>query len=639
MSPPNKHLFIGGVFFLIIASFIFGVYSSALNFGFSFDDFHNLHLLGQLNAGTISEREFILSGHASSFGRPLSLWTFALQRECWPDSPECFILFNIWLHVINALLVFWLALQILSSGDKLSTSTIIYAAFAALAWALNPMLQSTTFMAIQRMASLSAFFTLLGLNGFVLILFRQPCAFSWKKFVLGTSVAAVAAGVGFLAKENAAVMPFYLLALTLLFINHANNNERGFLQKNKAKGLAMFGLMALPCTLIAGYLVATIDFTGNTFQYREFSSLERIMTEWRVLFRYLSLTLLPQPGQYGPLQMFDVSSSLFNPVTTFVAFFCWCGLLALALVYVRSEPALLFGLLWFLGGHIIEASGLNLELYFEHRNYLPSLGVYLCIALLLQRWSLFERKNIYSLASVAWLSIVIVVSYQSARIWADPLLAKKYWLLQSPRSIRALDIYVDAALESRDIRGAQEAINLFVPSSDSEIRHEFTKLRFECYFPGTIKAPPSLYGLGELIMDSDSFLPAGMGAKLEGLVNLAERDICDGVNHASVKRLLLRFVDDFPPKFNQLDRGAVHYLLAKQELADKNVGAGLINLIKAFQFDPKSEGLSAINSIYLRLGLDQERRAFLLDQRRKLLAGSSMRHKAYWAIVFSRYFD
>ena len=55
------------------------------------------------------------------------------------------------------------------------------------------------------------------------------------------------------------------------------------------------------------------------------------------------------------------------------------ALLALAAWQRRQRPLLSLGILWFLGGQLMTATIFNLELVFEHRNYLPEFGLILAV--------------------------------------------------------------------------------------------------------------------------------------------------------------------------------------------------------------------------------------------------------------------
>ena len=65
------------------------------------------------------------------------------------------------------------------------------------------------------------------------------------------------------------------------------------------------------------------------------------------------------------------------PASTLLALIAWITVL-LTSVYLRNRtPLLLFGVLFFIVGHSMESSFLALEMVYEHRNYLPSMGVFI----------------------------------------------------------------------------------------------------------------------------------------------------------------------------------------------------------------------------------------------------------------------
>ena len=57
-------------------------------------------------------------------------------------------------------------------------------------------------------------------------------------------------------------------------------------------------------------------------------------------------------------------------------------LLGFAALYAYRRPLLSLGIALFYLGHLIESTVLNLEVVYEHRLYLPSIGLYLALALL-----------------------------------------------------------------------------------------------------------------------------------------------------------------------------------------------------------------------------------------------------------------
>ena len=71
---------------------------------------------------------------------------------------------------------------------------------------------------------------------------------------------------------------------------------------------------------------------------------------------------------------------LWSPSTTALSLLAWVGAVAVALLLRKRYPLLVFALLFYLVAHSMESTILPLEMVFEHRNYLPSVGVCLLVA-------------------------------------------------------------------------------------------------------------------------------------------------------------------------------------------------------------------------------------------------------------------
>jgi len=76
-----------------------------------------------------------------------------------------------------------------------------------------------------------------------------------------------------------------------------------------------------------------------------------------------------------------VSRSLFTPLDTIFAIFGLGAIIALVIVYSRRQPLICFCVIFFLLNHLIEGSFSSLEMIHLHRNYLPSLLLFVPLAL------------------------------------------------------------------------------------------------------------------------------------------------------------------------------------------------------------------------------------------------------------------
>jgi len=116
-----------------------------------------------------------------------------------------------------------------------------------------------------------------------------------------------------------------------------------------------------------------------------------------------------------------VSRGWMQPVTTAIAAAA-LALLALASFVIRKWwPLAATGILFFLAGHLITSSYLPLEPVFEHRNYLPALGLLVAAASLLNRdWG--ARKTMVMCLIGLWLAASAGQSLLRASHWgASPL--------------------------------------------------------------------------------------------------------------------------------------------------------------------------------------------------------------------------
>ena len=113
---------------------------------------------------------------------------------------------------------------------------------------------------------------------------------------------------------------------------------------------------------------------------RPFSPLERLLTQGRVLFLYVSLLLYPIPSRLMFLHDIDTSRSLFDPWTTLAAIIGIVLCLLFAALKAKKYPLLSFAILFFILNHLVEGTLIPLELIYEHRNYIPSMFFFVPIA-------------------------------------------------------------------------------------------------------------------------------------------------------------------------------------------------------------------------------------------------------------------
>ena len=403
-------------------------YAPGLRGGFLFDDFVNLDALG--NMGPIDNPDALLryltSGIADPTGRPLALLSFLLDARDWPADPAPFLRTNLCLHLGNGVLLFLLLRALGRRLDPADPGVDRAAVLGAGAWLLHPLLVSTTLYIVQREAMLAATFVLLGLlawlHGDALAARAPRRGLAWRVGGIGLGTV-----LAVLCKANGILLP--LLAWTLRATVLAGGGSRRW------RGDELF-LLVLPGIAVLAVLLVRTHGLADPIEGRAWTLGQRLLTEPRVILDYLQLLLVPRTLSTGLYNdAYVVSSDAWHPASTMPAMLAVFGLLAIGLGLRRRAPAFAAALLFFLAGHVLEGSSLPLELYFEHRNYLPAMLLSWPLARGLWRWQapVWARACV----SIALLAMLASITWQRASLWGRPAEMAALWALQNPASSRA----------------------------------------------------------------------------------------------------------------------------------------------------------------------------------------------------------
>ena len=423
-----------GVIFLLLLWLTYYIYSLGSGGAFLFDDFNNLSPLGQYeNLGFWDNFWlFLLEGHSGPTGRPISLASFYLNDTHWPSQAVGFIHTNILIHLLNGALVFWFSLQlskILHLEDK---KKALFALITTAFWLLNPMQTTTVLYIVQRMTELSATFML---TGFLFYLYgRKQLSDSKPKgyltLFLGVGLSLLFA---ILSKENGILLVAFILVIEFFLLQPLNNKT--------PKGYYFWFIPAIIIPFIAMIIYLGVHINPDGFSHRNFTFTERLLTEPRVLFEYIHQILLPNMSSITIFHDdFIISKSLLNPITTVPAL-VGIAILVILLFYLRKKaPIISFAIAWFFAGHLIESTVIPLELYFEHRNYLPSYGLFFALVWYAFKYLPNYKKTIIVIACSLLVFNTLIV-WQNAKLWGTPLELAMNWYKTHPSSERARRTY------------------------------------------------------------------------------------------------------------------------------------------------------------------------------------------------------
>ncbi len=450
-SEQNPALVIFTLSLLLVTAWI--VFSPGLSGPLFFDDEVHLPKLAGTGNGIQTSDDvirLILPDDGAS-GRSLAFLSLLLDDNGWPISPATFKRTNLLIHLLNGVLVFAFLRALIRMVDPRSSS--VHGEWVSLAasalWVLHPLQLSPVMMVIQRMTLLGGTFSLLALiiylHGRRIAPQRPWTAAIWLVPVFGTCLV-----LGIMSKETALMTIVYVSVLELTVLNK-NQPSR---PKWWPAWSAVF--LVLPLVLLGYYLALVFNTMADAFQARAFNLPERLMTESRVMMQYLKVILLPSLTESTPYRDdYIISRGLLDPPQTLLSFGIIILLVSLAFIKRRSWPLLSLAVLWFFLGHVLEGTVLPLEIYFEHRNYLPMLGpvFVLCYGMLTIHPS---YRYLTGLGLAAMIGMTGVITWTSAAVWGDAEAIALLWSAERPASARAQE----RALNYWASRGDWERLHL-----------------------------------------------------------------------------------------------------------------------------------------------------------------------------------
>lgn len=394
------------------------IFLPGLHGGFVFDDAPNIVNNPAIQLKTLdvdSIRDVAFSQQPGGMTRVLPTISFALDywRANGADAPT-FKATNLLIHAITTLVLAFFLRSLLSAARWPEKQARTGALLIVLAWAIHPLQISSVLYAVQRMQTMNTLFTIAALYAYLNGRQRQIGGQQGRRSFL---IAILLWILAFGSKEDAALLPAYTLCLEVTLLGFRANDEK--LSKRLRFSYLVAILLAAAMFLL---VVAPHYWSAGHYPGRDFSSVERLLTQGRVLCMYLGQILVPIPSHlpfyYDWVQP---SRNLFTPWSTAPALLLIATLLISAWKVRTRFPLAAFGILFFFAGHLITSNVVGLELAFEHRNQLPMLGVILTAADL-ARLGLARAKHWARMTACAGILLLLAGNaIARARDWATPL--------------------------------------------------------------------------------------------------------------------------------------------------------------------------------------------------------------------------
>jgi len=396
-------------------------YENALDAGFVYDDLVNITQRSSLRWTRANLASWVAAIADSPSKRPVALATFGLQYRFGLGDARSFHAINVAIHLANGLLAWalaWLVLaraaRLRAPGERAPRSLAAVAFVAALVFVVHPVQTQSVTYVVQRMSSLSATFHLLALIAYVLA--RRSPSSGRRALLFAGGLFAFGCGLG--SKETAAVAP---VAAWLYEWYFERDLSREFLRQS-----AIAAIFVGAPTAVAGYVM--LEMSGYqpfaNYPEKDFTALERLWSEPRVLALYASQLVWPAPSRLSLLHDIEVSRGWLEPPTTLPAIAAVLAALAGCAMLARRHRVASFGIaFWFLE-LAMESTVLPLALAMEHRHYLPLFGASLAVASVGADVLRSRPRLAMSLAGVA-ISALALATHARNEVWQTP---ERIWL-------------------------------------------------------------------------------------------------------------------------------------------------------------------------------------------------------------------
>ena len=314
-------------------------------------------------------------------------FTFALNHHLHGLDVTGYHVFNILIHIINALLVYFLIRLLfrtpffsdIQSEENLTPllTPSIFALCSALIFVSHPVQTQAVTYIYQRVTSLATLFFLLSICAYVKSRLSSGAPLKYSLY----AISLISAVTAMLVKEISFTLPV-IITLFELFFFQGTSGKRVLLLFPFA--LTMLVLPAVLLTAQGSFSIWDIDTSMNTLaSFPDMPRMDYLFTQFRVIVTYIRLLFLPvnQNLDYD----YPVYHSFFTPVVFFSFLFLLFLFTLGAYSLYRSKKKeveerhylrlISLGIFWFFITLSVESSIIPIkDVIFEHRIYLPSVG-------------------------------------------------------------------------------------------------------------------------------------------------------------------------------------------------------------------------------------------------------------------------
>jgi tetratricopeptide (TPR) repeat protein len=398
---------------LLIALAVAACYHRTLGVPFTLDDFSSIR-----DNDLIYRWRGLAALWRFEPNRVVAYLSFALNYRLGRFDPAGYHLVNLLVHALAGIAALGLARGLVRTPRVRDALPALardgLPPLVALLFVLHPLQTQAVTYVVQRLASLVALFYLAALAAYV----QARLAASAAPRAGWSLACALAGALAFFTKENSATLPAAIVLLEAIFFAPG---RRRMLATAAGAAVAM---VAFWLTVALGHAADPLAAGSIATLSQETPDVTRagyLATQLVVLVHYLRLFVVPA----GLHLDYDLPLRTgFARADVLLAAALHATLLGLALACWRRRPVVAFGVLFYYLAHAVESSVVPIrDLVFEHRTYLPNLGLCLAAAWLLLAELPRTRAGARAAlpATAIALLALAVLTWRRNELWRDPV--------------------------------------------------------------------------------------------------------------------------------------------------------------------------------------------------------------------------
>jgi len=436
MAPRTKGLLAAALLFLVCAC----TYFNSLFYDFVFDDrslvVDNPYIKSSKYIGRAFQKDlwdFAYEGDKPHYYRPLQTLSYMLDYGFWKLNPAGYHLTNIFLHLLNGLLVFGVIYLLFNNFFVALTNSLLFC--------IHPVNSSVV-------TYISGRGDLLAGSGLLLTFLFSGLAFKFpKKQRLYFALAILSSILAFFSRESALAIPLGIILLLFLVKGEKRNK------------VLLFLLIILSAYLYLYFRLIVLGIPLTKYIILSLNPFLRLLNFIYLLLLYISLLVAPV-NLYLTHMAIPILSWL-DPRTLAVLTLLIAGLILWRIK--RHNKILNFSLIWFfifvLPALFVMAGFSRDKLCMaENWIYIAAIGFYVIISYLLYiLWS--RRKTIAYCLTTVMLLTYITVSISNNSNFKDRISLASHMLRFDAENKEAHKELADAYLQNKEYANALEHID------------------------------------------------------------------------------------------------------------------------------------------------------------------------------------